>query len=96
MRTSFGAVLAGDGKGVFTAIPATRSGFVVPGQARDIQRVRTARGDLYLVARNDDRPLAFRSTKANAATGMVAADAHKPGSKRASAARRIKASASSF
>jgi enediyne biosynthesis protein E4 len=63
MRTSFGAVLTGDGKGNFKALPALRSGFVVPGQTRDIQRVRTARGDLYVVARNDDRPLAF--TKAS-------------------------------
>jgi enediyne biosynthesis protein E4 len=62
MRTSFGAVLVGDGKGNFRAVPATRSGFVVPGQARDIQRVRTARGYVYIVARNDDRPLVFRST----------------------------------
>ena len=64
MRTSFGTVLEGDGNGGFKAVPATRSGFVVPGQTRDIQRVRTARGDLYLVARNDDRPLAFARASA--------------------------------
>jgi hypothetical protein len=59
MRTSFGVMLLGDGTGAFTPVPATHSGFVVPGQARDIQRVHTAHGYLYLVARNDDRPLAF-------------------------------------
>ena len=41
-------------------VPARESGFFVPGQARDIQRLRTARGDLYIVARNNDRPLFFR------------------------------------
>jgi hypothetical protein len=65
MRTSFGAVLKGDGKGGFTPVPATRSGFVVPGQTRDIARVRTARGDLYLVARNNDRPLVFAKASAS-------------------------------
>jgi enediyne biosynthesis protein E4 len=33
----------------------------VPGQSRDIQRVRTAHGDLFVVARNNDRPLVFRA-----------------------------------
>jgi len=32
----------------------------VPGEARDIQRLRTIHGDLYVVARNNDRPLFFR------------------------------------
>ena len=62
MSASYGLLLHGDGKGGFTAVPRTRSGFVVPGQSRDIQRVRTARGDLYIVARNNDRPLVFRPT----------------------------------
>jgi hypothetical protein len=39
------------------------SGFFVPGQARDIARVRTPRGDLYVVARNNDRPLFFRANR---------------------------------
>jgi len=38
----------------------------VPGQARDIERVRTRGGDLYVVTRNNDRPLIFRSTGARA------------------------------
>ena len=37
------------------------SGFFVPGATRDIQRVRTRGGDLYIVARNNDRPLFFRA-----------------------------------
>ena len=46
----------------FTPVPAAESGFFVPGQARDIRRVRTRGGALYLVARNDDRALLFRRT----------------------------------
>jgi hypothetical protein len=61
MAGSYGLLLRGDGAGGFTPVRALRSGFRVPGQARDIQRLRTARGDLYVVSRNDDRPLAFRA-----------------------------------
>ena len=61
MAASYGLLLRGDGKGTFTSMRATASGFFVPGQARDIARVRTAHGDLYVVARNNDRPLIFRA-----------------------------------
>jgi len=54
-------LLRGDGLGRFTPVPAVQSGFTVPGQARDVQRVRTRRGDLYVVARNNDRALVFRA-----------------------------------
>ena len=60
MHASYGLVLKGDGRGTFKPIPATTSGFFVPGQTRDIQRVRTRNGTLYVVARNNDRPLVFR------------------------------------
>jgi hypothetical protein len=60
MMASYGLLLRGDGAGGFTPVGAAESGFVVPGQTRDIQRLRTRRGDLYIVARNDDRPLFFR------------------------------------
>jgi enediyne biosynthesis protein E4 len=63
MAASYGLLLRGDGKGTFTPVRAPESGFFVPGQARDIGRVRTARGDLYVVARNNDRPLFFRSNQ---------------------------------
>src|SRR5437764_8206335 len=62
MSASYGLVLWGDGKGRFTPVATSQSGFFVPGQARDIQRVRTRRGDLYVVTRNNDRPLVFRRT----------------------------------
>jgi len=61
MSASYGLVLRGDGRGRFTPVPAAQSGFMVPGQARDIQRVRTRRGDLYVVVRNNDHALVFRA-----------------------------------
>jgi len=53
--------LRGDGKGHFTPVRELESGFFVPGQARDIKRVRTRAGNIYIVSRNNDRPLIFRS-----------------------------------
>lgn len=63
MSASYGLFLRGDGKGHFAPVGSTESGFLVPGQARDIQRLRTRSGDLYIVARNNDRPLMFRSAR---------------------------------
>jgi len=59
MASGFGTVLLGDGQGGFSPVHSTRSGFKVPGQARDIRRVMTRRGAVYVVARNDDEPLVF-------------------------------------
>jgi len=67
MSTSYGLFLRGDGKGGFTPVPATKSGFFVPDQARDIQRIRGNNGDLYVVTRNNDRPLVFKETRGAAA-----------------------------
>ena len=61
MRSSYGLVLRGDGHGGFTPVRAPESGFFVPGQTRDIQRVRTAHGELFVVARNNDSAMVFRS-----------------------------------
>jgi enediyne biosynthesis protein E4 len=61
MSAGYGVYLRGDGKGGFTPVRELESGFLVPGQARDIQRVRTRKGNIYIVARNNDRPLVFRS-----------------------------------
>src|SRR5881398_2548945 len=66
ISAGYGLVLRGDGRGQFTPLRAAESGFSVPGQARDIQRVRTRRGDLYVVTRNNDRPLIFRSSRSEA------------------------------
>jgi hypothetical protein len=61
MTAGYGLYLRGDGKGGFTPVKTMDSGFLVPGQARDIERVRTGKGNLYIVARNNDRPLIFRT-----------------------------------
>ncbi len=61
MSAGYGLFLLGDGKGEFTPVRTSRSGFLVPGQARDIQRIGTRRDPLYVVTRNNDRPLIFRS-----------------------------------
>jgi enediyne biosynthesis protein E4 len=62
MSASHGLFLRGDGTGHFTPVPAAESGFLVAGQARDIQRIGTRQGDLYVVTRNNDRPLVFRAS----------------------------------
>jgi enediyne biosynthesis protein E4 len=80
MSASYGLLLRGDGAGRFTPVRAARSGFMVPGQARDIQRVRTRRGDLYVVTRNNDRPLIFRAaTGARALAALSLDDDHAVG-----------------
>lgn len=68
LHSSYGLYLRGDGKGQFAAVRARESGFFVRGQARDIQRLRAAGGDLLLVARNDDTLLTFRATRATGHT----------------------------
>lgn len=62
MSAGYGLLLRGDGHGDFTPVGVRQSGFSVPGQTRDIKRLRTRAGDIYVVARNNDRPLVFRRT----------------------------------
>jgi hypothetical protein len=57
----YGLVLLGDGKGGFSAIEPRKSGFVVPGEGRDIDMVKTSDGrKLLLVGRNNDTMLLFK------------------------------------
>jgi hypothetical protein len=70
MAASYGLLLRGDGKGKFTPSRAPESGFFVPGQSRDIARLRTAAGATYIVTRNNDAPLFFRAVRSR---GQVAA-----------------------
>jgi hypothetical protein len=66
MHASYGLVLRGDGRGAFLSLAPVTSGFFVPGSSRDVQRVRTRAGALYVVARNNDRPLFFKETRTGA------------------------------
>ena len=79
MAASFGLLLRGDGRGGYMPVRAPQSGFFVPGQSRDIARVRTAAGDAYLVARNNDRPMLFRATTGG---GARVAERRAPGASR--------------
>jgi hypothetical protein len=74
MSASYGLYLRGDGRGGFTAVGSAISGFFVPGAARDIQRLRTRTGDLYVVARNNDRPLFFRARAGGRPLALLGAD----------------------
>jgi len=65
MSAGYGVYLRGDGRGRFTTVSELESGFFVPGQARDIQAVRTRKGRIYIVSRNNDRPLVFRAGTAH-------------------------------
>lgn len=69
---SRGVVLRGDGKGGFAPMGRQRSGFVVPGQSRDLQRLRTRAGDRFVVARNNDTPLVFRQAARQIAAAPTA------------------------
>ena len=63
LSDSYGLVLRGAKGGAFTPVPRMASGFFVPGQSREILRVRAKDGELTVVARNNDRPLVFRSNR---------------------------------
>jgi len=56
----FGLILKGDGKGHFKALVPTDTGFLQEGDVRDIQTVRTPKGPLYFVTRNNDYIQIFR------------------------------------
>ncbi len=71
MSASYGLFVRGDGTGGFKPVRTTESGFFVPGQGRDIQRIRTRRGELYIVTRNNDRPLIFRAASGSPASALA-------------------------
>jgi hypothetical protein len=78
MAASYGLLLRGDGRGGFTPSPAPESGFRVPGQSRDIQGLRTAAGTMYIVSRNGDAPLLFRTSAKGDRLAVHAAPARSP------------------
>ena len=69
MAATYGLLLRGDGKGHFTPVRRAESGIFVPGQTRDIATVRTAQGNVVVVARNNDKPLLFRANQPAAVAG---------------------------
>ncbi|MEJ1241763.1 VCBS repeat-containing protein [Chryseolinea sp. T2] len=61
---SYGVILLGDGKGSFTSIEPSASGFVVRGQARSIVIVKGQNDEKkVIVGRNDSRPLVFSTIR---------------------------------
>lgn len=50
---SYGLVLKGDGKGNFQPLSLSGSGLLLEGEVRDIKIIRTAKGPLVLVGRNN-------------------------------------------
>ncbi len=64
LTASRGLLLRGDEKAAFAPVRAAASGFLVPGQARDVQRINTRGGPIFVVTRNDDRPMVFRAARA--------------------------------
>ena len=60
----FGLLLAGDGKGEFTAVKSSSSGFLVQGEGRDINVLRTFHNEkIYLVSRNNQSLSAYQLRK---------------------------------
>ena len=60
LDATHGLVLYGDGSDGFSAALPRKTGFRVPGQARDIAAVDTPRGRLFVVAKNDAPAQVFR------------------------------------
>jgi hypothetical protein len=60
---SYGLLLRGTGDGNFSPVEMDKSGVSIEGQARHLERLRTASGDrLIVVARNNDRLQVLRPT----------------------------------
>jgi hypothetical protein len=60
---SYGLLLRGDGKGRFTPVLPTESGFLLEGEVRDIKALKTPRGPLWAVARNNAPLQLFEKAK---------------------------------
>ncbi len=58
---SYGCLLIGDGKGIFTPVSLQNSGFVVTGEVRQIASLQNASGETLIMAvRNNDTVAIFR------------------------------------
>lgn len=56
---SYGVLLKGDGKGNFSALPATETGLLIDGEVRDIKRMQLGEKVYVVVMRNNDTPQFF-------------------------------------
>jgi len=57
---SYGLILKGNGKGDFTPLVPTDTGFLQEGDVRDIKVINTPKGQLYFVLRNNDKMQVFK------------------------------------
>ena len=57
---SYGVYLSGDGKGNFTVVSAKESGIKIDGEVRDILTMKTTKGDLLLISRNNNSLVVFK------------------------------------
>src|SRR5690606_27204496 len=57
-----GVGLLGDGRGEFTPCPASQSGFLVPGDAKALARLRSPNGELLIASQSLDSLRVFRQT----------------------------------
>jgi hypothetical protein len=57
-----GLVLQGDGKGNFTAVSSTQSGFYVPHDAKSLVKISSKKGEVFVASQNRDRLKAFSIT----------------------------------
>jgi len=53
----FGLLLEGDGSGKFSVVPPQKSGYLVRGEGRSIQKIDVDGREAIITARNDDKPL---------------------------------------
>lgn len=65
-----GVVLLGDGQGGFTHITARESGFLVPGDAKALTRLRSPHGELLIASQNLDSLRVFRAAPAAGITHL--------------------------
>jgi hypothetical protein len=60
---SYGALLKGDSKGNFEFVSAKDSGIKIEGEIRDIMSIQTPKGEIIMVARNNDTIVSFKKNK---------------------------------
>ncbi|WP_237144707.1 VCBS repeat-containing protein [Pontibacter pamirensis] len=70
--SSYGVLLQGNGKGAFASVDLANAGFVMDGEVRDIKTLRTADGELMLVARNNAPVQVFKKRKQAPAAEQLA------------------------